>query len=160
MAKRDWVIKSISITVDDAKLADQVGNLSKFVRISLRRWAAWEKDQGQHAQPGVFSRKGACVPTSNCIVCWPDGSPPMEAWDRFSGRNPELRHIRNFDDDPGTHIGYAGPEVGDLDWIRSQVPAMFSVEHIDATGNEKAVRDAPKKKSRSFIGKMLNLLGL
>ena len=43
MAKRDWVIKSISITTKDAKIAAKVGNLSKFVRICLRRYEAWSE---------------------------------------------------------------------------------------------------------------------
>jgi len=154
---RDWVIKSISITTEDAKIAAKVGNLSKFTRVCLRRWSAWEAGQGKHAQPGVFAREGVCSPQSNCVVCWPHGTPEMEHWDRYLGVNPEIRLLRN--PDPRTAREYLGPEVGDLEWFRDQVPSTFEITEIDSKGNETPDIARPGAKRPNLLRRMLNFLG-
>ena len=152
---RDWVIKSISITKEDAEIAARVGNLSKFTRACLRRWAAWSEGEGKHATPSVFNRAGACPPQTGCLVCWPGGAPLMHHWDMFMGVNPDARDLR---EGSGVHREYIGPEVGNLEWLRAQVPETFSIRDIDATGN--ATPEARSKpKSRSIISKMLKFLG-
>jgi hypothetical protein len=154
---RDWVIKSISITADDAKIAARVGNLSKFTRECLRRWSAWSEGEGKHAAPNVFTRKGACPPSSSCIVCWPGGAPTMHDWDRYLGVDPERRNTANPDPFVGSAT-YHGPEVGDLEWLRSRVPETFTITDIESQGNEPAHRSQPAPVPQSFIGKLLNLL--
>jgi len=159
--KKNWVIKSISIEVEDAKIADRVGNLSKFVRVCLRRWAAFEEQQGQHKTPGVLDRLGVCLPSSNCIVCWPNGVPSEHAFALYKGVDPASLNETTMSlagqiNNPT--IPYTGPEVMNLDWLRRQVPEMFEISQIDAKGNEPAIRTKKKAKRRSIISRMLNIL--
>jgi len=153
--KKNWVIKSISIEVEDAKIADRVGNLSKFVRVCLRRWAAFEEQKGQHKTPGVLERLGVCLPSSNCVVCWPNGAPSEHHFAMYRGVDPSSLNesTRSLRPPP-----YVGPEVENLEWLRRQVPEMFEIEGIDAKGNEPVTRTKKKVKRRSIISRMLNLL--
>lgn len=147
--RKNWVIKSISIEVADAEIASRVGNLSKFVRVCLRRWAAFEEQKGMHKTPGVLDRLGVCLPSSGCIVCWPSGAPPEAAWAQFMGINT----------DTTSSTEYTGPEVGDLEVLRAQIPEIFSISEIQSKGNEPVIRSPPKKKSRSLISRALKFLG-
>ena len=143
--KKNWVIKSVSIEVADAEIASRVGNLSKFVRICLRRWAAFEE---QNKTPGILDRLGVCLPSSGCIVCWPSGSPPDAAWAQYMGINP----------DTTAATVYTGPEVGDLELLRAQIPEVFPISLIESKGNEPSSRDRSPKKSRSIISRIVQLL--
>jgi hypothetical protein len=72
--------KRTSINLDDetAEIAKRLGNRSEFVRECLRRWNAW--DTGTHVHPTTSDK---CFPNSRkgcCIICWPDGPPPLDDW--------------------------------------------------------------------------------
>jgi len=144
----DWVIKSISITPADAAVARKVGNLSKFVRICLRRWEVHETTQNlNHKQPGVHDRLGFCSPSTHCVLCWPDGVPKDHDWRIYRGKSPMTTT-------GSTEVAYHGPEVGDKEWLLSTVDPPFSIEKIDARGNEPKAQHGRSLRSRiiSAIG--------
>ncbi|GAI62174.1 unnamed protein product [marine sediment metagenome] len=156
--RKDWVIKSVSIEQTDAEIIQRQGpafNLSAFVRQCLRRYAL-HKDQlsTSHPQPGVRERLGFCMPRSMCVVCWPDGPPSQEAWDNYRGsaRNFALHQL----DGPIIRKKKDGPGVGDKDLLLSTITSKFNMDDMKVEGNSPASR----KKSNSFIGKVLNFLRL
>ena len=143
----DWVIKSVSIEHSDAEIIRRQGprfNLSRFVRECLRRHDTHEQMASMlHRQPGIQERLGVCLPRSTCPVCWPEGFPSESNFDLFMGKETT----------PG--VPYTGPEVENLDWLRSTISPAFDIAGIEAKGNAK-----PNSKSKpdSFIGKWLKKL--
>lgn len=82
----------------------------------------------------------------------------MVAWDKFTGRNPEIRLIRNPTEGDMNNSGYTGPEVADLEWLHDQVPQLFSVHEIDSKGNETPELKPISPKSPNLLRRMLNFL--
>ena len=77
---------SISLDPETYEIADRVGNLSAFVRDSLRRWNAY--DLGEHIQPerADIPLGKKCFPRHAkgcCVLCWPDGPPRVEDWSYY-----------------------------------------------------------------------------
>lgn len=163
MSRKDWVIKSISIEAGDAQIIRDQGmgfNLSKFVRECLRRHAHHQEQMSMlHRQPGIQERLGVCLPRSMCPVCWPEGSPSEHNFAIFVGKDPQsLNESQLSIEGQINHapIPYEGPEVGNMEWLRSTIDQKFSIEGISSRGNEKP---DSRKKPRGFISKVLKKLG-
>jgi len=158
---KNWVIKSISIEHSDAEIIRMQGqgfNLSRFVRVCLRRHALHQEQLSMiHRQPGIQERLGVCLPQSACPVCWPEGTPTEANFAMFKGQDPsELNRARSLESSINNPVQpYTGPEVGDLDWLRSTISPAFNIAGIQAKGNAKP---NSKSKSKSFIGKWLKKL--
>ena len=162
MTRKDWVIKSISIESEDAQIIRDQGpgfNLSKFVRECLRRHAHHQEQMSMlHRQPGIQERLGVCLPRSMCPVCWPEGTPSEYHFDLFNGKDPSRRNESQLSVAGQINyreVPYVGPEVGNLEWLRSTIDPKFSIEGINGFGNEKP---DSRTKPDSFIGKMLKKL--
>jgi len=158
----DWVIKSISITAEDAKTVQKIGNLSKFVRECLRRWALHEQTSVMlHRQPGIQERLGVCLPRSLCPVCWPDGVPTEHHFAMWRGSDPQslnetqLSLSGQINNSPAP---YHGPEVGNIEWLRSTIGQPFDISDIEHTGNEKPKKTKKDQAQKSIISRMLNFL--
>jgi len=162
MSRKDWVIKSVSIEAGDAQIIRDQGagfNLSKFVRECLRRHALHEETMSMlHRQPGIQERLGFCLPRSMCPVCWPEGAPTEYHFAMFNGKDPKglnerIPGIAAQINHPPTP--YEGPEVGNVEWLRSTITPKFPIQDIPSNGNAKP---DSRSKPDSFISKMLKKL--
>jgi len=158
----DWVIKSISIEASDAEIIAGQGpgfNLSRFVRTCLRRHALHQEKLSMiHRQPGIQERLGVCLPRSLCPVCWPEGIPTEANFAMWRGKDPSALYssplsLEGQINNP--EIPYEGPEVGNMEWLRSTMEPAFAIDGIAAHGNAKS-KSNPKPDS--LIGKWLKKL--
>lgn len=163
MSRKDWVIKSVSIEAGDAQIIRDQGagfNLSKFVRECLRRHAHHQQQMSMlHRQPGIQERLGVCLPRSMCPVCWPEGAPTEYNFAMFRGKDPKSLNESQLSVDGQINYGsipYTGPEVGNVEWLRSTIAPKFDIGSIPSSGNAKPDSRA---KPDSFISRMLKKMG-
>jgi len=156
---KNWIIKSISIEASDAEIIMAQGpgfNLSRFVRVCLRRHALHQEKLSMiHRQPGIQERLGVCLPRSLCPVCWPEGVPTEANFAMWKGKDPQRLNesamsIEGQINNP--EIPYEGPEVGNMEWLRSTISPAFPIAGIAAHGNAKPDSN---EKPDSLIGKWL-----
>jgi hypothetical protein len=94
---------SISLDPETYEIADRVGNLSAFVRDSLRRWNAY--DLSEHIQPerADIPLGKKCFPRHAkgcCVLCWPDGPPRPEDWSYYCETGGRVVVGKRMDDSP------------------------------------------------------------
>tara|TARA_Y100000310_G_C20688747_1_gene820802 strand:- start:1096 stop:1566 length:471 start_codon:yes stop_codon:yes gene_type:complete len=153
------IIKSISLDPQTAQLASQVPNFSRFVRECLIRHhlacgGAWAKCERENDEDKL------CLPmkTPRCLKCWPAGPPPREAWTTY------VRAPRTHDPygkPLGKYTRTVNPDYMNHELVQAAAleanPALFDFKDMVIEGNAKP---KSKKKRRSFIGKLLNVLRL
>lgn len=174
-------ITTISLDDRTVQIKNKMGgNFSKFVRECCLRWDALHNSQvceiAEKIDLGLLAEGvlygGLCTPSPTrwCMSCWPDGKPAMDHWRKYKEmlkcveRYPSQRQVGEVYEDKLT---YYFPEMKNWDqpqdWIQAQAKVangeLFSVANIDLEGNAKPHdRSTSKKKSKSFISKMLNFL--
>jgi len=72
-----------------------------------------------------------------CPVCWPEGAPTEYNFDLFRGKDPRERNESSKAIDAPPSMPYEGPEVANLEWLRSTIDEAFPIDGIDARGNAK-----------------------
>lgn len=150
MSQKDWIIKSVSITPSDKKYIASSGmNFSKFVRSCLRRHQALQNPD-EHRNPKARERLGICPPNSQCLKCYPSGTPSLWDWKLFRGQNPQYRPTSRIDTD-GTARKYVGIEVGNIEWLLETIDPEISMHQLGGSGNHISKRKAKKGLLRRFL---------
>jgi len=94
------IVKSVSLDEQTARIADNLGNFSKFVRGRLIAYDNTTKATAiqmlEHNSPRILHTPDStkfgdgvkvCFPfaaSGCCILCWPDGPPTRGAWFEWS----------------------------------------------------------------------------